>query len=105
MLLGTAAYILLVHSTALCSVSYAYLSPGNLSNAFPWMAGVSDVASFDAAVLEYFSNPYQWQTTKYVNELGCSNATNAVIRWERTVLCSQWVNEQWSKNCLAYYSE
>lgn len=87
------------------SVSYAYINPSNLTNAFPWMAGVNSVQAFDAAVFQYLSSPDQWQTTKFENQLGCSNATNAVIRWERTVLCSKWVNEQWSLSCTAYYSE
>ena len=88
------------------TVSYAYLSPSNLSNAFPFFDTVTDVASFDAGAFAYFSNPYQFETTKFGDsQLGCTNATSAVIRWERTVLCSQWVNEEWSTACLALYSE
>lgn len=87
------------------TVQYAYLSPGNLSNAFPFFAGVTDVGTFDSGALGYFSNPDEFQATKFTHELGCSNATGAVIQYERTVLCSMWVNEQWSKACLANYSE
>lgn len=88
------------------SVASAYLSPGNLSNAFPFFADVTDVASFDSGAFGYFSNPYQYQTTKFADELGCTNATSndAVIRWQRTVLCSQWVNEKWSIDCTNLYS-
>ena len=71
----------------------------------PFFSTVTDVSSFDTGALDYFSNQYEFETTKFINELGCSNATNAVIRWERTVLCSMWVNEMWSTACLAYYSE
>ena len=28
-----------------------------------------------------------------------------MIRWERSVLCSQWVNSQWGRACTALYSE
>ncbi|ORY26810.1 hypothetical protein BCR39DRAFT_448703, partial [Naematelia encephala] len=94
----------LIGSVACPGFSYAYLNPGNLSNAFPFFAGVKDVASFDAGALDYFSNQFEFQTTKFIDELGCSNATNAVIRWERTVLCSSWVNEMWSTACLANYN-
>ena len=86
------------------AVQYAYLSPGNLSNAFPFFAGVSDVNSFDAAALKYFSDPYQFRTTKFTDQLGCNNASSAVIRYQRTVLCSMWVNQQWSVNCLSRYN-
>ena len=86
------------------TVEYAYLSPANLSNAFPFFSTVTDVNSFDVGALNYFSNPDQFETTKFTKELGCSNASTAVIRWERTVLCSMWVNEEWSINCLANYS-
>jgi hypothetical protein len=85
-------------------VQYAYLSPQNLSNAFPFFSGVSSVSTFDVAALNYFTNPEQFETTKFTNQLGCSNASNAVIRYERTVLCSMWVNEMWSAQCLANYS-
>ncbi|KAL7422756.1 hypothetical protein Q5752_002049 [Cryptotrichosporon argae] len=94
----------LLGSSACPAFQYAYLSPGNLTAAFPLFGTVTDVASFDAAAFTYFSNPYQYQTTKFIQELGCSNASSAVIRWERTVLCSMWVNEHWSAECLAYYN-
>ncbi|KAK8850747.1 hypothetical protein IAR55_004667 [Kwoniella newhampshirensis] len=95
----------LLGSLACPAYQYAYLSPGNLSNAFPFFAGVTDVASFDVAALNYFVNPFQFTTTKFGdNQLGCSNASTAVLRWERTVLCSQWVNEQWSVECTALYN-
>lgn len=86
------------------AVQYAYLSPSNLSNAFPFFAGVSDVRSFDAAAFEYFSDPYQFRTTKFTNQLGCTNASAATIRYQRTVLCSMWVNQQWSAQCLSRYN-
>lgn len=86
-------------------VQYAYISPSNLSNAYPFFESVTDVRTFDVAALEYFSNPYQWRQTKFVDQLGCSNATTAMIRYQRTVLCSQWVNERWSSHCMANYSE
>jgi hypothetical protein len=85
-------------------VQYAYLSPSNLSNAFPFFADVTDVSSFDAAALNYFSDPYQFKTTKFTDQLGCTNASSATIRYQRTVLCSMWVNEQWSAQCLANYN-
>lgn len=85
-------------------VQYAYLSPSNLSNAFPFFADVTDVRSFDVAALNYFSDPYQFRTTKFTNQLGCSNASTATIRYQRTVLCSMWVNEQWSAACLSQYN-
>lgn len=98
-------------SLALASaVSYAYISPSNLSNAFPFFSAVTDVASFDTNALEYFSNPFEFQTTKFgTGELGCTGvpgnaSVRPVIRYERTVLCSQWVNEVWSSQCLAFYS-
>jgi hypothetical protein len=69
------------------------------------MDTVTDVTSFDVAALNYFTTPFQWQATKFERELGCTNASTAVIRWERTVLCSQWVNERWSVQCGQYYSE
>ena len=87
------------------AVAYAYISPANLTNAFPFFGSVTDVASFDAGAFGYFSDAAEFQTTKFVKELGCSNATSAVIRWERTVLCSMWVNEVWSAQCLAFYSQ
>jgi hypothetical protein len=86
-------------------VSFAYIAPGNLTNAFPFFADVTDVRSFDAAALNYFSNPFQWEATKFENQLGCSNASDAVLRYQRTVLCSNWVNNQWSRECLSLYSE
>lgn len=87
------------------TVASSYINPSNLSNAFPWMDTVTDVTSFDIAALNYFTDPYEWQATKFERELGCTNASTAVIRWERTVLCSQWVNERWSVQCGQYYSE
>lgn len=66
---------------------------------------MTDVKSFDAGAFGYFANQYQFEQTKFTRQLGCSNASQAVIRWERTVLCSMWVNEQWSAQCLAFYSE
>ena len=86
------------------SVQYAYLSPSNLSNAFPFFSSVSDVRSFDAAALNYFSDPYQFRNTKFNTQLGCYNASTATIRYQRTVLCSMWVNEKWSTQCMAQYS-
>jgi len=62
------------------------------------------VRSFDAAALNYFSDPFQFRTTKFVNQLGCFNASQATIRYQRTVLCSMWVNEQWSAQCLSRYN-
>ncbi|WWD20911.1 hypothetical protein CI109_105389 [Kwoniella shandongensis] len=95
----------LLGSLACPAYQYAYLSPGNLSNAFPFFSSVTDVASFDVAALNYFVNQYQFTTTKFgEGQLGCTNASNAVLRWERTVLCSQWVNEQWSIECTALYN-
>ncbi|KAK4689655.1 hypothetical protein P7C73_g457, partial [Tremellales sp. Uapishka_1] len=102
---GQADCLRLLGSVACPAFSTAYLSPSNLTNAFPFFATVTDVQTFDAAALLYFANSHQFEQTKFVEELGCSNASNAVIRWERTVLCSMWVNEMWSKNCLALYSE
>ncbi|WWC64969.1 uncharacterized protein I303_107583 [Kwoniella dejecticola CBS 10117] len=81
---------------------YAWINPSNLSLAYPFFANVNSVASFDSAALAYFSNPYQYTNTKFRSqELGCSNASEATIRWEKTVLCSQWVNEKWSLGCTA----
>ena len=88
----------------LTPVQYAYLSPSNLSNAFPFFQDVTDVRSFDVAALNYFSDPYQFRTTKFINQLGCYNASQATIRYQRTVLCSMWVNEQWSAQCLSRYN-
>lgn len=69
------------------------------------MAGVNSVATFDVAALNYFVNPFQFQQTKFVDQLGCTNATGAVLRWQRSVLCSNWVNSVWSRQCTANYSE
>ncbi len=83
-------------SVACPGFNNAWLSPGNLSNAFPFMADVSDVASFDAGALNYFSDPNQCacrmqggiepdgadgceatadRQTKFVNQLGCTNSS------------------------------
>ncbi|KAK6906489.1 hypothetical protein I203_100474 [Kwoniella mangroviensis CBS 8507] len=95
----------LLGSVVCPAYQYAYINPSNLSLAFPFFASVNSVASFDSAALAYFSNPFQYTNTKFGNEqLGCSNATDAVIRWERTVLCSQWVNERWSLGCTELYN-
>ncbi|KAK1923324.1 hypothetical protein DB88DRAFT_346524 [Papiliotrema laurentii] len=94
----------LLGSVACPGFQHAYLSPGNLSNAFPFFSEVTDVRSFDAAALNYFSDPFQFRTTKFTNQLGCSNASTATIRYQRTVLCSMWVNEQWSTQCLSNYN-
>ncbi|WVR08805.1 hypothetical protein IAU60_005863 [Kwoniella sp. DSM 27419] len=95
----------LLGSVACPAYQYAYIAPGNLSNAYPFFSEVTDVASFDSLAIAYFSNPYQFTETKFGNEqLGCSNATNAVIRYERTVQCSKWVNEQWSLGCTELYN-
>lgn len=40
-------------------VEGVYIHPQNLSDAFPWMAQVTNVAQFDAAALNYFSDPNQ----------------------------------------------
>jgi hypothetical protein len=87
------------------AVQYAYVHPQNLSNAWPWLEGVTTVSQFDVAALNYFVNPDQFQQTKFVDQLGCTNASSAVIQWERSVLCSQWVNSQWGRACTALYSE
>jgi len=94
----------LLGSVACPGFQYAYLSPSNLSNAFPFFSSVSSVSTFDVAALNYFTNPDQFETTKFLDQLGCSNASSAVIRYERTVLCSMWVNEKWSEQCLANYN-
>nr|XP_019050962.1 hypothetical protein I302_01405 [Kwoniella bestiolae CBS 10118]OCF29892.1 hypothetical protein I302_01405 [Kwoniella bestiolae CBS 10118] len=95
----------LLGSVVCPAYQYAYINPSNLSIAFPFFSSVNSVASFDSAAIAYFSNPYQYTNTKFGNEqLGCSNATDAVLRWERTVLCSQWVNEKWSLGCTALYN-
>ncbi|WVQ95432.1 hypothetical protein IAU59_002529 [Kwoniella sp. CBS 9459] len=95
----------LLGSVACPAYQYAYLSPSNLSNAYPFFSTVDSVASFDAAALEYFSNPYQFTNTKFGSEqLGCSNASAATIRYERTVQCSKWVNERWSLGCTELYN-
>ena len=60
--------------------------------------------SFDAAALNYFSDPFQFRTTKFINQLGCTNASSVTLRYQRTVLCSMWVNEQWSEQCLSRYN-
>lgn len=62
------------------------------------------MSQFDVAALNYFVNPNQFQQTKFVDQLGCTNSSGAVIRWERSVLCSQWVNSQWGRACTALYS-
>jgi hypothetical protein len=87
------------------SVQYAYVNPSNLSNAWPWLAGVTTVSQFDVAVLNYFTDANQWQQTKFVNQLGCSNATGTVIQYQRSRLCSNWVNSIWGRECTARYSE
>ncbi|RXK37045.1 hypothetical protein M231_05704 [Tremella mesenterica] len=95
----------LIGSVACPGFSFAYLSPGNLSNAFPFFSKVTSVSTFDAAALAYLSDPYQYTKTKIVEQLGCGNVSTSteVIRWERTVLCSQWVNEKWSVECKELY--
>lgn len=55
--------------------------------------------------MNYFSNPNQWEATKFEDQLGCSNASSAVLRYQRTVLCSNWVNSQWGRECTGLYSE
>lgn len=47
------------------TVASSYINPSNLSNAFPWMDTVTDVTSFDIAALNYFTDPYEWQATKF----------------------------------------
>lgn len=66
---------------------------------------MTDVASFDAGVFRYFSDPYQYRTTKFVREFGCTNSSQAMLRYARTVLCSSWVNSRWSVQCFNLYSE
>jgi hypothetical protein len=103
-------------SSACPGFSSSYISPSNLSTAFPFFSTVTDVPSFDAGVFRYLSDPDQFRRTKFVNQLGCAasdvagNGTTegqegVGIRWERTVLCSQWVNLQYSLGCLERYSE
>lgn len=49
----------LLGSSACPAFEGAYVNPSNLSSAFPWMAGISSVAAFDAAVFDYFADPNQ----------------------------------------------
>lgn len=91
-------------STACPGFSSAYVNPANLSNAFPFFADVTDVASFDAGVYTYLSDANQYRATKFEGQLGCTNSSQAMLRYSRTVLCSSWVNSRWSIECFNLYS-
>ena len=92
-------------STACPGFSTAWVHPQNLSNAFPFFAEVDSVASFDAGVFRYLSDPDQYRQTKFVNQLGCTNSSLTVLRYSRTMLCSSWVNSRWSVECFDLYGE
>ncbi|KAL7410674.1 hypothetical protein BDY24DRAFT_171696 [Mrakia frigida] len=97
----TAGCLRLLGSVACVGFEGAYIHPGNLSEAFPWMESVTTVAEFDSAALSYFSDPNQYSETQFRRKLGCSNATGATLRYARTVLCSMWTNGVRSQECLS----
>jgi hypothetical protein len=92
-------------STACPGFSTAWVHPQNLSNAFPFFSSVDSVASFDAGVFRYLSDPDQYRQTKFVEQLGCTNSSLTMLRYARTMLCSSWVNSRWSIECFDLYGE
>lgn len=64
------------------SVEGAYIHPQNLSQAFPWMSTVTNVAEFDTSALEYFSDPAQCASHLGENERAfASSLTYALCFW------------------------
>lgn len=92
-------------STACPGFSSAWVHPANLSNAFPFFEDVDSVASFDAGVFRYLSDPDQYRQTKFVEQLGCTNSSLTMLRYARTMLCSSWVNSRWSIECFDLYGK
>ncbi|GHJ85545.1 hypothetical protein NliqN6_1947 [Naganishia liquefaciens] len=99
---------LLLSGTITCPPwSTAWVNPMELANdGYPAFANVTDLASFDAAAISYIGNPGGYRTDKFANdELGCTNASNVVVRYSRTVFCSALINSQSSMDCFNRYSE
>lgn len=94
----------LLGSVACPGFSNAWINPSNVSQAFPFFTGVNTVGAFDAAFFNYISSADGYRRTKFGEQLACSNASQATIRYQRTVLCSQLVNEHWSQVCTELYN-
>lgn len=61
------------------------------------MSSVRTLAQFDRAVNQYLANT--WPSEKFDNELGCSNADSAVIRYQRTWVCGQLTSDTGAQGC------
>ncbi|KDN53096.1 hypothetical protein K437DRAFT_266030 [Tilletiaria anomala UBC 951] len=79
----------------------AYINPQNLSEAWPWISGVTDVQSFDEQFDQYFSDPTRYHATKFQRQLQCNstNANNAALQYQRTILCGQFSQISYSAGC------
>ncbi|KAJ9125454.1 hypothetical protein QFC22_000415 [Naganishia vaughanmartiniae] len=91
---------------------------------YPEFTNVTDLATFDAAAVSYLGNLDEcefrrelWQdlsdvsgnppdrATKFgSDQLACTNATTAIIRYSRSILCSTWINAESSLKCFNLYT-
>ena len=63
------------------------INPANLTQAWPFFAGVFDVATFDAAFSAYLAPGGAFAKQKQKVELGCANyGADFVIQWQRSFL-------------------
>lgn len=95
----------LLGSVACPGFSNAWINPANVSQAFPFFTDVSSVGAFDAAFFNYISSQDGYRRTKFGEQLACTgDVSQTTIRYQRTVLCSQLVNEHWSQICTQHYN-
>jgi hypothetical protein len=72
------------------------INPTNLTNAWPFFADVTDVASFDREFAAYIAPSGQFAITKQLRQLGCTGYANGnVLQYQRTFLvrrpsCCTW---------------
>lgn len=80
-----------------------YINPQNLSSAWPWMAQVNDVASFDDQFSQYWTDPTRFRRTKINIGLQCNRtgSANVTLQYERTVFCAQFTQISYSAQCNA----
>lgn len=83
----------------------SYVNVQQLASNYSFFNNVYDVSDFDKYVGRYFSTASQYPKTKFTQGLGCSNASTAVIRYQQTVMCSIWVNDPTSIQCMQDYRE
>ncbi|PWN31618.1 uncharacterized protein FA14DRAFT_91499 [Meira miltonrushii] len=80
-----------------------YINPQNLSGAWPWMAQVSDVTSFDDQFSQYWTDPTRFTRTKINIGLQCNRtgSANVTLQYERTVYCAEFTQISYSAQCNA----